>query len=64
MTTRTAQSPEEMRSHADTLRREIDAMRAKQRGLDEAIARRKQALSRLEARAVLAASAPVSRRDE
>ena len=63
MTQRT-ETPEALRAHADTLRREIDAMRAKQRGLDEAIARRKQALSRLEARAVLAAAAPVLPLDE
>jgi hypothetical protein len=48
---------------AETLRRELAAMHEKRHGLDEAILRRKQALNRLEARAVMAC-ALVPPRDE
>lgn len=52
------------RARAENLRREIGAMRAKRCSIDEAIARRQHALSRLEARAALAAPAPARTRDE
>jgi hypothetical protein len=48
---------------AASLRRELSAMHAKRHGLDEAIQRRKEALNRLEARAVLNAPAPVPAHD-
>jgi hypothetical protein len=48
---------------AETLRRELAAMHEKRHGLDEAIRRRQEALSRLEARAILAL-APISPRHE